>query len=84
VWVADEFMAVLDRTAAKIIAYSVQKTARKAGATVIVATTHTDMVPDLNPDALHREALPREAAHREAACRSLTAAKVEPRWPSSL
>lgn len=50
VWVADEFMAVLDRTAAKVIAYSVQKTARKVGATVIVATTHTDMVADLGPD----------------------------------
>jgi ABC-type ATPase with predicted acetyltransferase domain len=50
VWVADEFMAVLDRTAAKVIAYSVQKTARKVGATVIVATTHTDMVGDLAPD----------------------------------
>lgn len=50
VWVADEFMAVLDRTAAKVIAFSVQKTARKAGKTVIVATTHTDMVDDLSPD----------------------------------
>jgi uncharacterized protein len=50
VWVADEFMAVLDRTAAKVIAFSVQKTARKVGATVIVATTHTDMVADLHPD----------------------------------
>lgn len=49
VWVADEFMAVLDRTAAKVIAFSVQKTARKSGATVIVATTHTDMVKDLHP-----------------------------------
>ena len=50
VWVADEFMAVLDRTAAKVIAYSIQKTARKLGATVIVATTHTDMVKDLSPN----------------------------------
>lgn len=50
VWVADEFMAVLDRTAAKVIAYSIQKTARRAGATVIVATTHPDMVKDLGPD----------------------------------
>lgn len=50
VWIADEFMAVLDRTAAKVIAYSVQKTARRAGATVIVATTHGDMVKDLGPD----------------------------------
>lgn len=50
VWVADEFLAVLDRTAAKVIAYSLQKTARRQKTTVIVATTHTDMVPDLGPD----------------------------------
>lgn len=50
VWVADEFLAVLDRTAAKVIAFSIQKAARRAGATVIVATTHTDMVSDLCPD----------------------------------
>ena len=52
VWVADEFLAVLDRTAAKVIAFSLQKAARRAGATVIVATTHTDMVPDLCPDLM--------------------------------
>ncbi|WP_374335498.1 ATP-binding cassette domain-containing protein [Methyloversatilis sp.] len=50
VWVADEFMAVLDRTAAKVISYSVQKTARRAGATLAVATTHRDMIADLGPD----------------------------------
>lgn len=50
VWVADEFLAVLDRVAAKVIAYSLQKTARRSKATVIVATTHTDMVADLGPD----------------------------------
>lgn len=50
VWVADEFLAVLDRTAAKVIAFSLQKAARAAKATLIVATTHTDMVSDLAPD----------------------------------
>lgn len=50
VWVADEFLAVLDRVSACVIAYSVQKTARKVGATVLVATTHSDMVEDLDPD----------------------------------
>jgi len=50
VWVADEFMAVLDRTAAKVISYSIQKTARRAGATLVVATTHRDMIQDLGPD----------------------------------
>lgn len=52
VWVADEFLAVLDRTSAKVIAYSLQKAARRAGATVIVATTHTDMISDLCPDLM--------------------------------
>lgn len=52
VWVADEFLAVLDRTAAKVIAFSLQKVARRAGATVLVATTHTDMAPDLAPDLI--------------------------------
>lgn len=49
VWVADEFLAVLDRTTAKVIAFNLQKIARKYGATLIVATTHTDMVADLAP-----------------------------------
>lgn len=65
VWVADEFLAVLDRIAAKVIAYSLQKTARRAGATVIVATTHTDMVPDLGPD-LYIEKRYREKLRVEA------------------
>jgi len=49
VWVADEFCAVLDRETAKVVSFNVQRTARKAGATVIVATTHTDLVEDLKP-----------------------------------
>jgi ABC-type ATPase with predicted acetyltransferase domain len=50
VWAADEFLAVLDRTSARVIAYSLQKQARMVGATLLVATTHTDMVDDLIPD----------------------------------
>lgn len=49
VWIADEFLAVLDRTTAKVSAYNLQKIARKVGATVLVATTHSDMVEDLAP-----------------------------------
>ena len=49
VWIADEFLAVLDRTTAKVIAFNLQKIARRAGATVLVATTHSDMVEDLAP-----------------------------------
>lgn len=50
VWVADEFLAVLDRVSAMVIAFSIQKTARASNATLIVATTHTDMVSDLAPN----------------------------------
>lgn len=45
VWVADEFAAVLDRDMAKIVAHNVAKSARQMGATLIVATTHTDLLP---------------------------------------
>ncbi len=50
VWFADEFLAVLDRTTAKVIAFNLQKIARSVGATLMVATTHTDMVNDLAPN----------------------------------
>lgn len=50
VWIADEFLAVLDRATAKVIAFNLQKVARTVGATVLVATTHSDMVKDLAPN----------------------------------
>jgi ABC-type ATPase with predicted acetyltransferase domain len=50
VWVADEWGAVLDRACAKIISFNLQKVARKRGKTVIVATTHTDLIDELGPD----------------------------------
>ncbi|MCL2874760.1 MAG: ABC transporter [Betaproteobacteria bacterium] len=62
VWVADEFLAVLDRTTAKVIAFNLQKVARRVGATVLVATTHTDMVADLAPN-LYIEKRYREKIH---------------------
>jgi ABC-type ATPase with predicted acetyltransferase domain len=45
----DEFLAVLDRVTALTIAFSLQKACRKAGITLVVATTHRDMVNDLAP-----------------------------------
>lgn len=50
VWVADEFLAVLDRVTARVIAFNMQKVARRVKATLIVATTHLDMVDDLAPN----------------------------------
>jgi ABC-type ATPase with predicted acetyltransferase domain len=52
VWIADEFLAVLDRTTAKVIAFNLQKIARRQMATVLVATTHTDMKADLAPNLI--------------------------------
>lgn len=52
VWIADEFLAVLDRTTAQVIAFNLQKAARNMGATLLVATTHTDMVDDLAPNLI--------------------------------
>lgn len=50
VWVADEFGAVLDRTTAKVVAFSLQKFARKLNKTVVVATTHKDLREELAPN----------------------------------
>ncbi len=48
-WIMDEFCATLDRETAKIVAFNVQKQARRTGKAVIVATTHTDLLEDLAP-----------------------------------
>ncbi|NIR86396.1 hypothetical protein GWO13_02040 [Candidatus Bathyarchaeota archaeon] len=48
-WVMDEFCATLDRDTAKIVAFNVQKLARRLGKAVIAATTHTDLFQDLAP-----------------------------------
>jgi len=52
VWVVDEFCACLDRVMARIVAYLFQKVARKLGKTVVVATTHDDLIEDFKPDIL--------------------------------
>lgn len=49
VWIADEFGAVLDRTTAKLVAFSMQKVARRMGKTFMVATTHDDLKEELGP-----------------------------------
>ena len=48
-WIMDEFCATLDRETAKIVAYNVQKLARKLGKAVVAATTHMDLLEDLAP-----------------------------------
>ncbi|MCW4003623.1 MAG: hypothetical protein NWE95_06910 [Candidatus Bathyarchaeota archaeon] len=48
-WLMDEFAATLDRDTAKIVAFNLQKLARRSGKAVIAATTHGDLFEDLNP-----------------------------------
>ncbi|MCW4050818.1 MAG: ABC transporter ATP-binding protein [Candidatus Bathyarchaeota archaeon] len=48
-WLCDEFLSTLDRTTAKVVAYNIQKQARRTGATLIAATTHNDLSRDLAP-----------------------------------
>lgn len=48
-WIMDEFCSTLDRDTAKIVAFNVQKLARKEGKAVVAATTHTDLFEDLAP-----------------------------------
>lgn len=50
--IMDEFLATLDRITAKVVAYLTQKIARKMGLTIIAASTHEDIIQDLNPDLL--------------------------------
>jgi ABC-type ATPase with predicted acetyltransferase domain len=52
VWVADEFGAILDRTTARAVAFNTAKLARAKGVTLMVATTHTDLIEELGPDLI--------------------------------
>jgi ABC-type ATPase with predicted acetyltransferase domain len=46
----DEFAAVLDRPLAKVLAFNLRKLATRTGVGVLAATTHEDLLDDLNPD----------------------------------
>ncbi|MBA2226688.1 MAG: hypothetical protein N3E46_04670 [Gemmataceae bacterium] len=49
---ADEFTATLDRLSAKVTAYNLAKLARRQQAGLLLATTHEDVIEDLQPDLL--------------------------------
>ena len=48
----DEFTAPLDRPLAKVVAFNLRKQATRTGVGVLAATTHDDIIDDLNPDLL--------------------------------
>ena len=55
VWIADEFCANLDPATANIVAYNVQRMARRLGVTVIAAAPHCDtFLHSLRPDVVVR------------------------------
>ena len=49
---ADEWCAKLDRVTAKVISRNVRKIADKRGVGFLLATTHEDIVEDLQPDEI--------------------------------
>ena len=54
-WIAaDEFTATLDRTLAKVVARNVARAARAQGCGVLLATTHEDVLADLDADLIVR------------------------------
>ena len=51
---ADEFCAMLDRTLAKVLAFNLRKLCTRTGTGALLATTHDDLIEDLQPDLLVR------------------------------
>jgi len=52
-WIlADEFTATLDRTPTQVVALNVRRTANRSGLGFLLATTHEDVLEDLQP-SLH-------------------------------
>lgn len=50
--IIDEFAALLDRTTAKVLAHNLRRLVDRTGVAALVATTHEDIVGDLNPDVM--------------------------------
>ena len=50
----DEFAAILDRNLAKVLAFNLRKLVIRSGIGALVATTHEDLIDDLNPDVIVR------------------------------
>jgi len=50
IWIIDEFTSGLDRNTAKIVAFNLQKIARKLGKTLIIGTAYQDLYEELQPD----------------------------------
>jgi ABC-type ATPase with predicted acetyltransferase domain len=48
----DEFCAALDRISASVVAHNIRRFADRTGTTFIIATSHDDLLEDLEPDVV--------------------------------
>ena len=83
---ADEFAAHLDRTIAKVLAFNVRKLGSRTGTGFLLATTHDDLLDDLNPDLWVRcrgdgliEAERREVKKKRSASPTNSGSRTAPR-----
>lgn len=51
---ADEFSATLDRVLAKVVSYNLRRLVRSPRLGLLLATTHEDVIDDLDPDVMVR------------------------------
>src|SRR5262249_12957460 len=82
---ADEFAAMLDRTLAKVLAYNVRKLCSRTGTGFLPATTHDDLLDDLNPDVWvrclgegHVECERREVKKKRSLSRTISGCRQAP------
>jgi ABC-type ATPase with predicted acetyltransferase domain len=70
---ADEFCSNLDRITAAVIAYNVRRFAKRGGATFFLASSHEDILADLQPDVLVVKHFtgPAEVTYKAVARRSI-------------
>lgn len=67
---ADEFCSNLDRITASVIAYNIQRHAKRTGVIFVLAGSHEDIVLDLGPDVLVTKELsgPTEVIYKNQHC----------------
>lgn len=63
---ADEFCSTLDRTAARITAFQLRRTASTGGQCFILASVHDDLLEDLRPDVVIHKRMPEAVVLRRA------------------
>jgi len=79
--VFDEFCSVLDRTTARVVSYLMQKLARRRGITLVLATSHDDLMSDVHPSLFIRKSFGNKAhvayaSHDDPECSLASIVKI--------